>query len=163
MTVTAAKALSGPFAPRNEGLSHRGGELPSGYLAQRFAHSWPTSTRHLHVLEAAGVVTVRRDGRNVAERLGVLAPYVVHGEPAGEVIVRRSGLSPSEGQPAVVCQVPLDFEIMYGPSARWTRPDRLIKSIASAGEDTIGSPWMLSDVLRSTPRPVFWRKLSRIR
>ncbi len=73
MTVTAAKALSGPFATRNEGLSHRGGELPSGYLAQRFAHSWPTSTRHLHVLEAAGLVTVRRDGRNVAERLGVLA------------------------------------------------------------------------------------------
>jgi DNA-binding transcriptional ArsR family regulator len=50
-------------------LSHRGGELPSGYLAQRFAHSWPTTTRHLHVLEAAGLVTVRRDGRNVVYRL----------------------------------------------------------------------------------------------
>ena len=50
-------------------LSHRGGELPSGYLAQRFAHSWPTTTRHLHVLEAAGLVTVRRDGRNVVYHL----------------------------------------------------------------------------------------------
>jgi len=50
-------------------LSHRGGELPSGYLAQRFAHSWPTTTRHLHGLEAAGLVTVRRDGRNVVYRL----------------------------------------------------------------------------------------------
>ncbi len=50
-------------------LSHRGGELPSGYLAQRFAHSWPTTTRHLRVLEAAGLVTVRRDGRNVVYRL----------------------------------------------------------------------------------------------
>jgi DNA-binding transcriptional ArsR family regulator len=50
-------------------LSHRGGELPSGYLAQRFAQSWPTTTRHLHVLEAAGLVTVRRDGRNVVYRL----------------------------------------------------------------------------------------------
>ncbi len=50
-------------------LSHRGGELPSGYLAQRFAHSWPTTTRHLHALEAAGLVTVRRDGRNVVYRL----------------------------------------------------------------------------------------------
>jgi len=45
-------------------LSHLGGELPSGYLAKRFAHSWPTTTRHLRVLEAAGIVTVRREGRS---------------------------------------------------------------------------------------------------
>jgi DNA-binding transcriptional ArsR family regulator len=50
-------------------LSHRGGELPSGYLAKRFAHSWPTTTRHLHVLEAAGLVSVRREGRNCVYRL----------------------------------------------------------------------------------------------
>jgi DNA-binding transcriptional ArsR family regulator len=50
-------------------LSHRGGELPSGYLAQRFAHSWPTTTRHLRVLEAAGLVTARREGRNWIYRL----------------------------------------------------------------------------------------------
>jgi DNA-binding transcriptional ArsR family regulator len=45
-------------------LSHRGGELPSGYLAQCFSHTWPTTTRHLHALEAAGLVSVRREGRN---------------------------------------------------------------------------------------------------
>src|SRR4051794_11444475 len=50
-------------------LSHRGGELPSGYLASRFAHSWPTTTRHLRVLEAAGLVSVRRDGRSCIYRL----------------------------------------------------------------------------------------------
>ena len=50
-------------------LSHRGGELPSGYLASRFAHSWPTTTRHLRVLEAAGLVSVRRDGRKCIYRL----------------------------------------------------------------------------------------------
>ena len=50
-------------------LSHLGGELPSGYLAKRFAHSWPTTTRHLHVLEAAGLVTARREGRNCVYRL----------------------------------------------------------------------------------------------
>lgn len=50
-------------------LSHRGGELPSGYLAQRFSHSWPTTTRHLRVLEAAGLVTVKREGRNSIYRL----------------------------------------------------------------------------------------------
>jgi DNA-binding transcriptional ArsR family regulator len=50
-------------------LSHRGGELPSGYLAQQLAHSWPTTTRHLHVLEAAGIVEVRREGRGSFYRL----------------------------------------------------------------------------------------------
>ena len=44
-------------------LSHLGGELPSGYLAERFQHSWPTTTRHLNVLEQAGLVSVRREGR----------------------------------------------------------------------------------------------------
>jgi DNA-binding transcriptional ArsR family regulator len=50
-------------------LSHYGPELPSGYLAKRFTHSWPTTTRHLHVLEAAGVVSVRSEGRNCWCRL----------------------------------------------------------------------------------------------
>jgi len=50
-------------------LSHLGGELPSGYLAKRFSHSWPTTTRHLRVLEAAGLVTVRREGRSSVYRL----------------------------------------------------------------------------------------------
>jgi DNA-binding transcriptional ArsR family regulator len=50
-------------------LSHFGDELPSGYLAKRFAHSWPTTTRHLHVLEAAGIVEVRREGRSSFYRL----------------------------------------------------------------------------------------------
>jgi DNA-binding transcriptional ArsR family regulator len=45
-------------------LGHSGGELPSGYLAQRFSHSWPTTTRHLNVLEQCGVVEVRREGRS---------------------------------------------------------------------------------------------------
>src|ERR1041385_4895120 len=50
-------------------LSHLGGELPSGYLAKRFQHSWPTTTRHLNVLEQAGLVEVRRRGRSSHYRL----------------------------------------------------------------------------------------------
>jgi DNA-binding transcriptional ArsR family regulator len=50
-------------------LSHLGGELPSGYFAARFAHSWPTTTRHLKVLEDAGLVRVRREGRGSFYRL----------------------------------------------------------------------------------------------
>ena len=45
-------------------LGHTGGELPSGYLAKRFPHSWPTTTRHLGVLEKAGLVVVSRRGRS---------------------------------------------------------------------------------------------------
>ena len=50
-------------------LSHLGGELPSGYLAARFQHSWPTTTRHLSVLQKAGLVIVRREGRGSFYRL----------------------------------------------------------------------------------------------
>lgn len=50
-------------------LGHLGGELPSGYLAARFQHSWPTTTRHLKVLEKAGLVEVHRDGRSSRYRL----------------------------------------------------------------------------------------------
>lgn len=50
-------------------LSHFGGELPSGYLASRFKHSWPTTTRHLKVLEDAGILEVRREGRSAMYRL----------------------------------------------------------------------------------------------
>src|SRR5229473_3788820 len=50
-------------------LSQLGGELPSGYLATRFQHSWPTTTRHLGVLERAGLVEVRRQGRSSHYRL----------------------------------------------------------------------------------------------
>jgi DNA-binding transcriptional ArsR family regulator len=50
-------------------LSHLGGELPSGWLAARFSHSWPTTTRHLNVLESAGIIKVRRTGRSSHYRL----------------------------------------------------------------------------------------------
>jgi len=50
-------------------LSYLGPELPSGYLARRFSHSWPTTTRHLNILHRAGVVEVRREGRTSYYRL----------------------------------------------------------------------------------------------
>jgi DNA-binding transcriptional ArsR family regulator len=50
-------------------LGHCGGELPSGYLAARFSHSWPTTSRHLKVLEEAGLVEVRRQRRGSNYRL----------------------------------------------------------------------------------------------
>jgi DNA-binding transcriptional ArsR family regulator len=50
-------------------LSYLGPELPSGYLARRFSHSWPTTTRHLNILHRAGVLEVRREGRTSFYRL----------------------------------------------------------------------------------------------
>ena len=70
-------------------LAQLGGELPSGYLATRFQHSWPTTTRHLHVLEKAGLIEVRREGRSSFYRLrreranAVLLAWLGHLEPVG--------------------------------------------------------------------------------
>ncbi len=44
-------------------LNARGGRVPAGVIAARFEHSWPTTSRHLRVLLAAGLVAVERNGR----------------------------------------------------------------------------------------------------
>lgn len=44
-------------------LHYRGGRMTAGEIADRFSCSWPTTTRHLRVLEAAGLVRVERRGR----------------------------------------------------------------------------------------------------
>ena len=50
-------------------LHVRGGEMTAGEIADRFACSWPTTTRHLRVLEEAKIISVRREGRNCVYRL----------------------------------------------------------------------------------------------
>jgi DNA-binding transcriptional ArsR family regulator len=42
---------------------HFRGEATAGEIAGRFAHKWPTTTRHLRVLENAGLVRHERRGR----------------------------------------------------------------------------------------------------
>ena len=70
-------------------LGQRGDELPSGYLAARFQHSWPTTSRHLKVLEEAGLVDVRRQGRSSNYRLNrarleqVVGGWMGHFEQVG--------------------------------------------------------------------------------
>lgn len=44
-------------------IHHRGGRMASGEIARRFGCSWPTTTRHLRILEEAGLVRVTREGR----------------------------------------------------------------------------------------------------
>jgi DNA-binding transcriptional ArsR family regulator len=50
-------------------LAARNGTLTAGELHGRFAHSWPTTTRHLTVLVKAGLVTVSAVGRERHYRL----------------------------------------------------------------------------------------------
>jgi len=50
-------------------LKFRGGEMTAGEIANRFACSWPTTTRHLRVLEKAGLVRAEKQGRERVYRL----------------------------------------------------------------------------------------------
>ncbi|WP_110320072.1 helix-turn-helix domain-containing protein [Mycolicibacterium moriokaense] len=50
-------------------LKARGGEMTSGAIASRFDCSWPTTTRHLRVLEDAGQVRVELQGRERVYKL----------------------------------------------------------------------------------------------
>ena len=54
---------------------HMRGEMNAGDIAARFAHAWPTTTRHLRVLEDAGLIKQERQGRNRVYRVdhGALA------------------------------------------------------------------------------------------
>lgn len=55
-------------------LHARGGAMTAGEVADRFKHAWPTTTRHLRVLERAQIVEVARRGR---QRLYGLRPALL--------------------------------------------------------------------------------------
>lgn len=50
-------------------LHYRGGEMSAGDIAGRFGCSWPTTSRHLRVLETAGLVAMEKRGRERIYRL----------------------------------------------------------------------------------------------
>jgi DNA-binding transcriptional ArsR family regulator len=47
----------------------RGGEMTAGEIAERFSCAWPTVSRHLRVLERAGLLVHEKRGRTRAYRL----------------------------------------------------------------------------------------------
>jgi DNA-binding transcriptional ArsR family regulator len=60
---------------------HLRGTMTAGDIAGRFAHAWPTTTRHLRVLEEAGLVKQHREGRHRVyevdlERLGLIGEWI---------------------------------------------------------------------------------------
>ncbi len=50
-------------------LNFEGGQMSSGRIAALFKHAWPTTTRHLRVLEQAGVLRHERRGRERLYRI----------------------------------------------------------------------------------------------
>ena len=56
-------------------LRFRGGAMTAGEIAERFSCSWPTTTRHLRILECAKLVRVKKRGR---ERVYVLELRNLH-------------------------------------------------------------------------------------
>ncbi len=46
-----------------------GGSMTAGEIAAIFEHAWQTTTRHLRVLEAAGLLTHEKQGRTWIYRL----------------------------------------------------------------------------------------------
>ena len=44
-------------------LNARGGTMTAGEIVDRFSCTWPTTTRHLRLLEKAGLVIVNKKGR----------------------------------------------------------------------------------------------------
>jgi DNA-binding transcriptional ArsR family regulator len=67
-------------------LLARGGRMGAGEIAKRFSCAWPTTSRHLRVLEEAGLVRVLRQGREWIYRLekgrlrGVVGGWLRHFE-----------------------------------------------------------------------------------
>lgn len=50
-------------------LNFEGGQMTAGALAAMFEHAWPTTTKHLRVLEAAGLIAHEREGRQRIYRI----------------------------------------------------------------------------------------------
>lgn len=62
-------------------LHFRGGSATAGELAARFEHAWPTTTRHLRVLEDAGLLAHEKVGRVRRyridrQRLGLISEWL---------------------------------------------------------------------------------------
>ncbi|GIK52923.1 MAG: hypothetical protein BroJett014_18960 [Planctomycetota bacterium] len=59
-------------------LKFRDGTMTAGEIAARFECAWPTTTRHLKVLLAAGLVKRSRRGRQIEYRVEERALRAIH-------------------------------------------------------------------------------------
>jgi DNA-binding transcriptional ArsR family regulator len=62
-------------------VQFRGGTMTAGEIDERFQHTWPTTSRHLRVLERAGLLLHEKRGRTRiyrvnSEKLGVIREWL---------------------------------------------------------------------------------------
>ena len=62
-------------------VQFRGGTMTAGEIDERFQHTWPTTSRHLRVLERAGLLLHEKRGRSRiyrvnSEKLGVVREWL---------------------------------------------------------------------------------------
>jgi DNA-binding transcriptional ArsR family regulator len=62
-------------------VQFRGGTMTAGEIDERFQHTWPTTSRHLRVLERAGLLLYEKRGRTRiyrvnSEKLGVVREWL---------------------------------------------------------------------------------------
>ena len=62
-------------------VQFRGGTMTAGEIDERFQHTWPTTSRHLRVLERAGLLVHEKRGRTRifrvnTEKLGVVREWL---------------------------------------------------------------------------------------
>ena len=62
-------------------VQFRGGAMTAGEINERFQHTWPTTSRHLRVLERAGLLVHEKRGRTRIyrvnpEKLGVVREWL---------------------------------------------------------------------------------------
>lgn len=67
-----------------------GGYMTAGEIAAIFEHAWQTTTRHLQVLEAAGLLTHERKGRTriyriQRKRLELVKDWLAHFSKNGKI------------------------------------------------------------------------------
>ena len=70
-----------------------GGAMTAGEIAAMFAHAWQTTTRHLQVLEAAGLLTHEKQGRMriyriERKRLALVSDWLAHFQ---DPVIHRTG------------------------------------------------------------------------
>ncbi len=62
-------------------VQFRGGSMTAGEIDERFQHTWPTTSRHLRVLERAGLLVHEKRGRTRVfrvntEKFGVVKEWL---------------------------------------------------------------------------------------
>jgi DNA-binding transcriptional ArsR family regulator len=90
-------------------VQFRGGTMTAGEIDERFQHTWPTTSRHLRVLERAGLLVHEKRGRTRVfsvnpeklevvkewlEWFGSTEPDAAHANPTRETETKKSSPRP---------------------------------------------------------------------